>query len=455
MVDNFFRPKSVAIIGASADPKKLGNNILVNFKKNFKGKIYPVNLNEYVIEGLKAYKNVKEIKDNVDLAVVVVPASIANRVVDDCSACGIRSVIIITAGYRESGSDGIILENRLKNIIKTNGVRVIGPNCIGVLDTYSGVDTIFSPYDRMERPKKGNISVISQSGSFGTAFLDWCAQHKIGINKFVSFGNRVDVDECDLVDSFAKDKDTDLIIIYLEGPKNGRELMKSLKNTTKTKPVIILKAGKSDKGAKAAASHTGTLAGSYKIFSSAMRQVGATEARTLDELFDFTKVLSKQRLAKGNRVAIVTNGGGYGVLSADACIHEGLKLAEFSHSSVEKIKKVMPGFAGVHNPLDLIGDATEERFERALATLIKDKNVDIIVVFIWALGTTLDSGVVDVISRISETTKKPIICGGVGSRYTTDMLLRLESSGIPTFPTPWRAMKAAKVLAEYGKVKKN
>ncbi|MBW6462098.1 MAG: CoA-binding protein [DPANN group archaeon] len=454
MVDNFFRPKSVAIIGASANPKKLGNNILVNFKKRFKGKIYPVNLNEDVIEGLKAYKNVTDIKDAVDLAVVVVPANIANRVVEDCSGCGIKSIIIITAGYRESGSEGIILENRLKNIITINNLRVIGPNCIGVLDTYSGVDTIFSPFERMERPKKGKISVISQSGSFGTAFLDWCAQHKMGINKFVSFGNRVDVDECDLVDYFSKDKDTDLVVIYLEGPKNGRELMKNLKKTTKIKPIIVLKAGKSDKGAKAAASHTGTLAGSYKIFSSAMRQVGATEAKTLDELFDFTKVLSKQRAAKGNRVAIITNGGGYGVLSADACFYEGLKLAEFSHSSVETIKKVMPGFAGVHNPLDLIGDATEERFETALATLIKDTNVDIVVVFIWALGTTLDSGVVDVISKIAETSKKPIICGGLGSKYTIDMLLRLENSGIPTFSTPWRAMKAAKVLAEYGKVKK-
>ncbi|NOQ56052.1 MAG: CoA-binding protein [Nanohaloarchaea archaeon] len=454
MVDNFFRPKSVAIIGASANSKKLGNNILVNFKRNFKGKIYPVNINETIIEGLKTYGSVQDINDKVDLAVVVVPANVANRVVEDCARSGIKSIIIITAGYRESGSDGIILENRLKNIIKTDDVRVIGPNCIGVLDTYSGVDTIFSPYERMERPFKGKISVISQSGSFGTAFLDWCAENKIGINKFVSFGNRVDVDECNLIDSFSKDKNTDLIVVYLEGPKNGRELMKSLKATTKNKPVIVLKAGKSDKGAKAAASHTGTLAGSYNIFSSAMRQVGATEARTLDELFDFTKVLNKQRPAKGDRVAIVTNGGGYGVLSADACIHEGLHLAKFSHSNVEIIKKTMPRFAGVHNPLDLIGDATEERFDVALSALSKDKNVDIIVVFLWALGTTLDSGVVDIISRIAEKTKKPIICGGVGSRYTTDMLLRLESSGIPTFPTPWRAMKAAKVLSDYGKVKK-
>ncbi len=359
MIDKFFNAKNVAIIGASANKKKLGNNILVNFKKNFKGKIYPVNIKEKEIEGLRCYGSVKDIRVKVDLAVIVVPAKIANLVVEECAETGVKAIIIISAGYRESGSDGIILENQLKSVIKRDNVRVIGPNCIGVLDNYSGIDTIFSPYERMERPKEGGISIISQSGSFGTALIDWCAENKIGINKFVSFGNRVDVGECDLVDFFSKDRKTELIIIYLEGPKNGKELMDVLKKTTKKKPVIVLKAGKSDKGAAAAASHTGSLAGSYKIFSSAMKQCGAIEARSLDELFDFTKVLSKLGSAKGKRVAIITNGGGYGVLSADACIHEGLELAELSHSSITEIKKTMPEFAGVHNPLDLIGDATE------------------------------------------------------------------------------------------------
>jgi len=455
MIDKFFNAKNVAIIGASANKKKLGNNILVNFKKNFKGKIYPVNINEKEIEGLKCYGSVKDIKGKVDLAIVVVPAKVANIIVEECAETGVKAVIIISAGYRESGSDGIILENQLKSIIKRDNVRVIGPNCIGVLDVYSGVDTIFSPYKRMERPKEGGISIISQSGSFGTALIDWCAEHKIGINKFVSFGNRVDVGECDLVDFFSKDRKTGLIIIYLEGPKNGKELMDVIKKTTKSKPVIVLKAGKSDKGAAAAASHTGSLAGSYKIFSSAMKQCGATEAKTLDELFDFTKVLSKLSPAKGKRVAIITNGGGYGVLSADACIYEGLELAELSHNSVTEIKKTMPEFAGVHNPLDLIGDATEERFEVALENCIKDKNVDIVVVFIWALGTTLDSSVTETIIKIAKKSKKPVICGGIGSDYTKDILLMLENAGIPTFPTPYRAMKAAKILYDYGKINKS
>ncbi len=455
MIDKFFNPKSVAIVGASANKKKLGNNILVNFKKNFKGKIYPVNINEKEIEGLRCYGSVKDIKEKIDLAVVVVPAKIANMVVAECAETDVKAVIIISAGYRESGSDGIILENHLKAIIKKDNVRVVGPNCIGVLDTYSGVDTIFSPYERMERPKEGGISVISQSGAFGTAFIDWCAEHRIGINRFVSFGNRADVGECDLINFFSKDRKTNLIILYIEGPKNGRELMDALKNTTRKKPVIVLKAGKSDKGAAAAASHTGSLAGSYKIFSSAMKQCGATEAKTLDELFDFTKVLSKLEPAKGNRVAIVTNGGGYGVLSADACIHEGLELAELSHKSVTAIKKAMPEFAGVHNPLDLIGDATEERFRVALESCIKDKNVDIVVVFIWALGTTLDSGIAETIINIARKSKKPVICGGVGSDYTKDILLALENAGIPTFPTPLRAMKAAKILYDYGKIRKS
>jgi len=176
MIDKFFNPKNVAIIGASANKKKLGNNILVNFKKNFKGKIYPVNIKEKEIEGLRCYGSVKDIKEKIDLAVVVVPAKIANMVVEECAETGVKAVIIISAGYRESGSEGIILENHLKAIIKKDNVSVIGPNCIGVLDTYSGVDTIFSPYERMERPKEGGISIISQSGAFGTAFIDWCAE---------------------------------------------------------------------------------------------------------------------------------------------------------------------------------------------------------------------------------------------------------------------------------------
>ncbi|MCK5451836.1 MAG: CoA-binding protein [Candidatus Aenigmarchaeota archaeon] len=454
MINKFFKPKNVAIIGASANRKKLGNNILVNFKKMFKGDIYPVNVNEKEIEGLKCYNSVKSIKEKVDLAVIVVPAKIANMVIEECGECGVRAAIIISAGYRESGSEGIILENQLKAIIKKNKVSVIGPNCIGVLDSYSGVDTIFSPYERMERPKEGSISVISQSGSFGTALIDWCSEQRLGINKFVSFGNRADVGECDLVNFFSKDSKTKLIILYLEGPKNGKELMDVLKKTTKNKPVIVLKAGKSDKGATAVASHTGSLAGSYQVFSSAMKQCGATEARTLDELFDFTKVLSKLGPARGNKVAIVTNGGGYGVLSADACMHEGLELAELSHKSVKNIKKVMPGFAGVHNPLDIIGDATEERFRIALENCVKDKNVDIVVVFIWALGTTLDSGIAETIVKIAKKSKKPFICGGIGSDYTKNVLLALETAGIPTFPTPWRAMKAAKILYNYGKIKK-
>ncbi|MEA3229728.1 MAG: CoA-binding protein [archaeon] len=454
MIDKFFNAKNVAIVGASANPNKLGNNILVNFKKNFKGDIYPVNLNEKNIEGLKVYRSIKDIKNGVDLAVVVVPAKIANKMVEECSECNINSIIIISAGYRESGSEGIILENKLKQIITSRGVRVIGPNCIGVLDTHNGVDTIFSPSEKMKRPREGKISIISQSGAFGAAFIDWCAEHNMGINKFASFGNRVDVDEIDLLKYYYEDKNTDLVIIYIEGPKNGRKLMELLKKTTKKKPVIVLKAGKSESGAKAAASHTGSLAGVYKIFSAAMKQAGATEARYLDELFDFTKILSKQKPAKGERVAIVTNGGGYAVLSADACIYKDMKLAEFSHKTITEIKKVMPSFAMVHNPLDLIGDATKERFETAIQCCIKDRNIDLIVVFIWALGTTLDENVTDSIIQAAKKSGKPIICGGVGSDYTKRMLLRLEDAGIPTFPTPIRAMNAAKALVNYGKIKK-
>ncbi len=454
MIETFFRPRNVAIIGASPNPEKVGNNILANLKKRFKGNLFPINPKHGNIEGIKAYSSIRDVDDKIDMAVIVIPAKAANKAVAECADAGIKNIVIISAGYRESGSEGIILENELKSIIKGKDVNVIGPNCIGLLDTNSGVDTIFSPQNRMERPKKGGISIISQSGAFGSAFIDWCSEHRIGISKFVSFGNRADIDESDLLEYFYNDKDTEQIVIYIEGPKDGRKMMETMSKVSRKKPVIVLKAGKSQNGAEAAASHTGSLAGAYEVFSAAMRQAGAIEAKNLNDLFDYTKVLSKQMPARGPRVGIITNGGGYGVLATDACIDNGMEMAELSPATVKKVKRAMPGFAPVHNPMDLIGDATKERFEAAVEACIKDKNIDIIIIFVWALSRTLDADLAESISKISEKSKKPIICGGLGSRYTNNMLMELEDAGIPTFPSPHRSMKAAKALVEYGKVKR-
>lgn len=456
LLEGFFSPKSVAVIGASAKPGKVGHCVLENFVKSFDGEIFPVNRAGGKIMGLKARKSVRDIPGRVDMAVVAVPVAAANSVVEECVEKRVKAVVIITAGYRESGPDGIKKEAELRSIIRRakGRTRVLGPNCIGVYDSYTGVDTLFSPHERLRRAGEGSISVISQSGAFGTMVVDVAAASHIGINKFVSYGNRADVEEADLIDHLRKDRKTKLVIMYIEGPKNGRKLFNALKKTTRTKPVIVLKAGESEKGAAAAASHTGSLAGSYEVFMGAMRQAGAISVNTVGELFDHTKVLTTQPVAKGNRVGIVTNGGGFGVLSSDAAQRHGLELAGLAEKTVKAVKKVMPVFAPVRNPADIIGDATAERFEAAVNAMIDDRRVDVVTVFLWALGSTLDTSISDVIVKATERSEKPVVVGAIGSSYTQRLVHDMEKGGVPVYPTPNRVMSAVKALVEYGRVRR-
>ncbi|NOR84947.1 CoA-binding protein [archaeon] len=443
----FFNPKTVAIIGASKNIKKLGHVIMKNFMDfNFEGEIYPVNPKEKEILGKKCYNSVLNIKEKIDLAVVLVPPECSNNVVEQCVKKNIPAVVLITAGYKETGAIGITKELELKRIIKNTKTRVIGPNCIGLFDPYARTDTLFLPDYKLKRPSQGEIAFISQSGAFGAAILDWAATQGIGISHFVSYGNRVDVDDIDLIEYFMKDKKTKAILIYLEGPRQGRALYDCIKKHSSKKPIIILKAGKYKSGSNAAASHTGSLAGSYTVFKSAITQAGAIEAETSEDMFDYARALAHQPKPKGKNVAVITNGGGFGVLSADALEKYGFNLPQFEKQTISKISEIMPGYSTIHNPLDIVGDADVNRYEVTIKAALKDKNIDAIIVCILLQTAPLDPDIVDLISSVNESKKKPMLIVSAGGEYTQILLKSLENEGIPAYPSPERAVRSLKAL---------
>ncbi len=450
-----FKPRSIAVIGASRDPEKVGHVIFRNLLSSFKGRVYPVNPNADEILGHRCYQRVLQIEDIVDLAIVCVKPNIANRIIEDCIKKGIKAVIVITAGYREIGGEGIRREEDLKKLIESSGkkTRIIGPNCIGVYCPSSGVDTLFIPPYKMKKPHDGRISFISQSGAFGLVILDWMAEEGVGVNKFVSYGNGTDVKESELLEFLARDRDTGVIVAYIEGVENGHEFMKALKKAANKKPVIIFKGGKCEAGKKAAASHTGSMAGSYEVFRGVLRQCNAIEAENIQEMFDYARVLATCKYPKGERVAVITNGGGMGVITADCVVRNGMKLAEFSESTVKELSKILPPYASVHNPLDLIGDATAERYRKALEIVSNDENVDSIIVITLFQLAPLSSEIMDVLAEANAKTHKPLIVCSAGGEYTRVLLRSFEKQGIPAYPTPERAVKALRVLTEYAKKK--
>ncbi|MEA3343386.1 MAG: CoA-binding protein [archaeon] len=450
-LNQFFAPKSVAVIGASSNPKKFGHVILKNYTDmGFLGRIYPINPKADSILGMKCYKSVLDVEDDIDSAVIVVPPQAANEALRECVKKGIEAVVMITAGYRETGGAGVGREEELKSIIKDTDTHVVGPNCIGIYDSFGRIDTLFLPDYKLKRPSAGNIAFVSQSGAFALSILDWAATEEIGISRFVSYGNRADVDEVDLLNYLKNDRKTKAIAVYMEGVKNGRLFLETLKSVTDRKPVVILKAGKSVSGTRAVQSHTGSLAGSYAVFRGAIRQGGAVEAENTEQLFDYCRVLAYQPVPRGKRIAVITNGGGFGVMCADSIERIGLSLAEFSKDTIEGIKSVMPKeYSSIHNPLDLIGDADVRRYEVAINNVIKDRNVDALIVVTLLQTASLGPEIVDVIVSANERSKIPIVVSASGGEYTQLLLRSLEKDGIPAYPSPDRAVNAMKTLIEY------
>lgn len=470
-INTFFTPQTIAVIGVSREEQKPGFVIFYNLLENLKkGKssfrLYGINPFTKEILGQKIYSSILKVPEKIDLAIIVVPAKIVPKVLDECGKKGVKSVIIISAGFSEIGN--VALEDKVKQIAQKYGIRIIGPNCLGVYDAYSGVDTIFLPYTKKlrdgrelissPRPDKGYIAIISQSGALGLAILDYMAGEKIGLSSFVSYGNKIDVDEVDLLDFFMKDKRTRVIIMYLENIKRGREFIKKAMEVTTKKPIVVLKAGRTKAGAKATLSHTASLAGRDEVYNIAFQKSGIIRAYDLEELLDMAKALAYQPPAKGNRIAILTDGGGAGVLAADQAELLGLQVIDLSPQTKQKFKqlinegKLVP-YMTITNPIDLTGSATTQMYKISLEVLLQDPKVDAIVL----LALHHIPGIPSLEELVEETTsviskyKKPVVVGTIGNSPAVRYLREYyEKNHIPSYPTPERAVKALYALVKYG-----
>jgi len=449
----FFEPEAVAVIGASREPNKIGYCIFKNFVDNFKGPVYPVNPNAAVILKKVCYSDITEIPKPVDLAVICVPAKYVPKVMEDCVKKKVKAAIIISAGFSEIGDKA--LEEKVLKIAKKGKIRVIGPNCLGVYDTFSKVDTLFLPSTKLGRPKPGGISFISQSGAVGSVVLDYLSSEGLGISKFISYGNAIDVNEIDLLEYLSEDDSTKVICFYLEGTKDGRRMMEVAKKVVKKKPILVLKGGRTSEGTHAVSSHTGSLAGDDAIYETAFRQCGMIRVENLMDMFTFADALVTQPIPQGDRVQIVTNGGGFGVLATDAVIKEGLSLAQMSDKTKKKIKEVVPSYAIVGNPLDLIGDADMKRYEVALEALGTDPNVDAILCILLFQTVSLQPEVVHVVRGFASKNLKPIVVCSGGGEYAQKLMRELKEGKIPVFDSPEVAAKALKSLADYSRIRKS
>jgi len=447
MLEEFFKPTSIAIIGASREPGKVGHEILRNIlESGFKGKVFPINPKAEEIFGLKCYPSVLNVPREIDLGVIVVPATIVPMVVEEAGKKGIKALIIISAGFREAGGEGTKLEDEIVKICEKHRIRILGPNCLGVTDTYTPLNTSFAP----NMPPKGRIALVSQSGALGAAILDWILDQRIGFSKFVSLGNKADLDETDIISALADDEETSIILLYLEGVKRGNEFIKVAQEVTRKKPIVILKSGITAAGARAASSHTGTMAGSDSAFDTAFRKAGVIRVETAEELFDLAEVFSTQPIPDGPNAAIITNAGGPGILAADACEKYGLKTAPMSSEIVEKLRGKLPPASAFFNPVDVLGDASAERYRFAAETVLGSGDVDVSLIILTPQAMTEPLSIAKAIIGLKQAFKdKPLVTSFMGGRAVVKAVEELEESGIPNYEFPERAIRSLSALVKY------
>jgi len=465
----FFDPSSVAIVGASRKINKAGHVIFKNFAENkrrgfFKGEVYSVNPNEDSVLGFKSYSSVTRIPGELDLVVIVIPARHVVDVMKDSASKKVKAAVIISSGFSEIGNNE--LESQIKRIAKEAGIRLLGPNCLGVYDSRSGVDMLFLPETRVlttgdevvatPRPMPGNIAIATQSGAFGIAALDYLTGLQIGVSKFVSFGNKSDVDEAEMLDYLLYDEETNVILLYVEDIKSGREFIEVAEKVTEKKPVVALKCGKTKAGARAAASHTGALAGSDSVYDAAFAQTGVFRAKDMEEFFDTGKALAMQPPAAGKNVGIITDAGGPGVMTVDECEIKGLNVKRFSDETVQKFEMLkkkgsIPKFATNLNPVDLTGSVTSKMFETSARIVFNDPQIHGIILLGLHHTPALQEDFVDRVANVASKYQKPIVACDIGE---TEMALhiryRFDKLNIPAYFSPEDAARSMNALMMYG-----
>jgi len=445
-LERFFEARSVAVVGASATPGKVGNAVLASLLAGaYKGEVYPVNPKRAEILGRTCYPELNEIPGPVDLVVAATPLSAVPAVIRDCSDAGVHNLVIVSGGGKETGDAGRVLEEEIGRLGDALGVRMIGPNCIGVFDGQTRVDTFFQPHDRMTRPPAGRLAVVTQSGTVGAAMIESAAA--TGISRFVSLGNRADVDEGDLIRFLGEEPNTDVIACYLEGSSNGGKMLDAIRKVCLSTPVVVYKAGRSPEGAAGAVSHTGFFGGTYRAWSGALAQAGAILVDSVEELFAVAKACVMQPQAAGTGIAMIGNGAGPMVQGLDQLAERGLTLPRLVEETVAGMRELYPPHFIVGNPLDVTGSATAHDYSVGIRALLDDPHVNVVMPWFVFQDAGLEESIVDRLAEIAHDASKPILCGASGGAFSGRMSAAIEAAGVPVFATVREWMAAAGGLA--------
>lgn len=445
MLEPLLKPSVIAVIGASRTPGKVGHEIVANLLKGgFAGRVIPVNPSADEILGLQCYQSLKDCQETVNLSVISVPFKFVKASVEESIEAGAKAICIITAGFKEVGEEGLLAEKEITALCSSHGVRLLGPNCLGLINPHHKMNASFAA----KMPMPGGISVISQSGALCTAILDWAASRRMGLSKLVSMGNKADLDEDDFVRIFADDPETKVVVGYLESISSGDCFIRVAEVATAKKPVVILKAGTTDAGVKAASSHTGSLAGADIAYGAAFKRSGVIRADTFEELFDFATAFAMQPLPKGDRVAIITNAGGPGIMAADAVEKSGMRVCSLETNTATALKSKLPAAASVGNPIDVLGDADPERYVMALDAAKSDDSVDAIIIILTPQAMTQPAETARQIQKHVKG-KKPVLVSFMGGEDVLPGRDELVQHNLPDYPAPERAVAALKAMVEY------
>ena len=448
-LDKIFNPHHVAVIGASDAPTSVGYTVLRNLVgSGFQGVVYPVNPKRESVQGIHAYKDVPSLPHPPDLAVVCTPAPTVPGIVRACGEAGTRGLVIISAGFREIGPEGRKIEQEvIEQQRKFDGMRILGPNCLGIIVPSIHLNASFAA----AAPAKGHVGFISQSGALCTSVLDWAIDQGVGFSYFVSVGNMLDVNMGDLVDYFGSATETQSMILYIESISEAREFMSATRAFGRTKPIVAYKAGRFSESAQAAASHTGAMAGVDAVYEAAFQRAGIVRIFEIDDMFDCAELLAKQDPPKGDRLAIVTNAGGPGVMTTDALIALDGKLAQFSGDTIDKLNGSLPPFWSHGNPVDVLGDAPPGRFADAVEIVIKDKGVDAVLVILTPQAMTDPTATAAAVAQVAARSRKPLLAAWMGGRMVNEGVRLLNEAGIPTYTTPEKATGAFMHLVSYAR----
>ncbi|MBK7367102.1 MAG: CoA-binding protein [Candidatus Eisenbacteria bacterium] len=456
-----FRPKSIAVIGASRDRSTVGGALFHNLlKHDFQGPIYPVNPKSAVVQSVRAYPTIADVPEAVDLAVMVVPAKFVNQTLEDCGKKGVKAAVVISAGFKEVGGEGVQRERDMVQIARRYGMRVIGPNCLGVLNTEPGtsMDATFAP----PYPPAGTVAFSSQSGALGLAILEYATALNIGISHFVSVGNKADVSGNDLLEFWERDPNTSMVLLYLESFGNPRRFLEIARRVGRTKPIVAVKSGRTAAGMRAASSHTGSLAGTDSAVTALCHQAGVIRTDTMEEMFDVAMVLANQPVPTGNRVGIITNAGGPAIMATDACESNGIEVVALTEETRKALQAFLPAEASVRNPVDMIASATAESFEKAVRIVANDPNVDSLIVLYVPPIVTNPLEIAQAIVRGNEEAKadraaagqgpKPVLSCFLGSHGVPEGLKSLQAGHIPSYTFPGSRGHRARARGEVRRV---